>query len=141
MWWLISKKEKAEDVGNKMSDWSEQVNSQEQVLASRVGALSLKKDENSISVLKQNENNSALLNQQQQQQVDTQQPSKSEQDAHGEEDDIEASKEDASLLRKILRSKLVSTQTNIEILRKDPRSPLYSVKTFEALNLLVIYFG
>ncbi|XP_052832642.1 ATP-dependent RNA helicase DDX19A isoform X1 [Octopus bimaculoides] len=52
-----------------------------------------------------------------------------------EEDDVEATKEDASYLRKILRSKLVTTKTDLEVLRKDPRSPLYFVKTFNDLNL------
>ena len=45
------------------------------------------------------------------------------------------SKEDESLLRKLIHSKLVSTKADLEILQKDPNSPLYSVKTFEALNL------
>ncbi|XP_045161433.2 ATP-dependent RNA helicase DDX19A-like [Mercenaria mercenaria] len=51
------------------------------------------------------------------------------------EDEAEASKEDESLLRKLLHSKLVSTKADLEVLQKDPNSPLYSVKSFEALNL------
>lgn len=47
----------------------------------------------------------------------------------------ETTKEEESLLRKLIHSKLVSTKTDLEILQKDPNSPLYSVKTFEALNL------
>lgn len=47
----------------------------------------------------------------------------------------EVSKEDQSLLQKLLRSKLVQAKTDIEILRKDPNSPLHSVKSFEALKL------
>ncbi|XP_064610442.1 ATP-dependent RNA helicase DDX19A-like [Liolophura sinensis] len=43
--------------------------------------------------------------------------------------------EEASLLRKLLRSKLVTNKNDIEVMRKDPSSPLYSVKSFEALNL------
>ena len=40
-----------------------------------------------------------------------------------------------SLLNKILHSKLVSTKADLEIQHKDPKSPLYSVKSFEALHL------
>lgn len=40
-----------------------------------------------------------------------------------------------SLLQKIIRKGLVETTKNIEIQRKDPNSPLYSVKTFDALHL------
>lgn len=42
---------------------------------------------------------------------------------------------DASLLMKIIRKGLVETKLDLEIQRKDPSSPLYSVKTFEALHL------
>jgi ATP-dependent RNA helicase DDX19/DBP5 len=48
---------------------------------------------------------------------------------------LETAEADASLLRKILRSRLVETTQTIEIERKNPDSPLYSVKTFEELNL------
>ncbi|XP_030757085.1 ATP-dependent RNA helicase DDX25-like [Sitophilus oryzae] len=41
---------------------------------------------------------------------------------------------EASLLAKIIRKGLVETKSDIEVQRKDPKSPLYSVKTFEALN-------
>jgi ATP-dependent RNA helicase DDX19/DBP5 len=37
----------------------------------------------------------------------------------------------------MLRSELVNCQSDLEIMRKDPNSPLYSVKSFEALNLFV----
>lgn len=40
-----------------------------------------------------------------------------------------------SLLQKIIRKGLVETTKDIEIQRKDPNSPLYSVKTFDALHL------
>lgn len=56
-----------------------------------------------------------------------------------EEDEPEPSADkvsaDASLLQKILRSKLEEVSSNIEIERKNPDSPLYSVKKFEELNL------
>lgn len=42
---------------------------------------------------------------------------------------------EASLLMKIIRQGLVESKLDIEIQRKDPNSPLYSVKTFEALHL------
>lgn len=48
---------------------------------------------------------------------------------------IGTTKEEESLLRKLIHSKLVSTQANLDVQQKDPNSPLYSVKTFEALNL------
>lgn len=43
-----------------------------------------------------------------------------------------------SLLQKIIRKGLVETTKDVEIQRKDPNSPLYSVKSFDALHLLVI---
>jgi ATP-dependent RNA helicase DDX19/DBP5 len=42
---------------------------------------------------------------------------------------------DASLLQKMLRSRLAENEATIEIERKNPDSPLYSVKRFEDLNL------
>lgn len=39
-------------------------------------------------------------------------------------------------MRKLIHSKLVSTAADLDVQQKDPNSPLYSVKTFEALNLL-----
>ncbi|XP_060584005.1 ATP-dependent RNA helicase DDX19A-like [Ruditapes philippinarum] len=60
---------------------------------------------------------------------------KKESGAAGEEEESSASKEEESLLRKLLHSKLVSTKADLEVLQKDPNSPLYSVKSFEALNL------
>lgn len=43
--------------------------------------------------------------------------------------------EEKSLLQKIVRTKLVDNRYDLEILRKDPSSPLHSVKSFEALHL------
>lgn len=51
--------------------------------------------------------------------------------------DEQISPAEKSLLQKIIRKGLVETTQDIEIQRKDPSSPLYSVKTFEALHLLV----
>lgn len=42
-----------------------------------------------------------------------------------------------SLLQKIIRKGLVETTKDVEIQRKDPNSPLYSIKSFDALHLLV----
>ena len=46
-------------------------------------------------------------------------------------------KADASLINKlpVLRDQLVIPKTDLEVLQKDPNSPLYSVKSFEALHL------
>lgn len=55
------------------------------------------------------------------------------------EDDEDAPEQfspaEASLLAKVIRKGLVESKNDIEVQRKDPKSPLYSVKTFEALNL------
>ena len=48
---------------------------------------------------------------------------------------IETASADASLLKKLLRSRLEDDNTSIEIERQNPESPLYSVKQFEDLNL------
>lgn len=42
---------------------------------------------------------------------------------------------ETSLLQKIIRKGLVDSKRDIEIQRKDPNSPLYSVKSFDALHL------
>lgn len=51
--------------------------------------------------------------------------------------DEQISAAEKSLLQKIIRNGLVETTKDIEIQRKDPSSPLYSVKSFEALHLFV----
>jgi len=45
------------------------------------------------------------------------------------------SKDELSMLQKLLNSGLVKNKANLEVLRKDPTSPLHSVKSFEALHL------
>lgn len=42
---------------------------------------------------------------------------------------------ETSLLQKIIRKGLVEAKSDIEVQRSDPTSPLFSVKTFEALRL------
>ncbi|XP_034186910.1 putative ATP-dependent RNA helicase Dbp80 [Osmia lignaria lignaria] len=49
--------------------------------------------------------------------------------------DEQISPAEKSLLQKIIRRGLMETTKDLEIQRKDPSSPLYSVKTFEALHL------
>ncbi|XP_059618226.1 DEAD-box helicase Dbp80 [Phlebotomus argentipes] len=46
-----------------------------------------------------------------------------------------ASPADTSILRKIIRKGLVESKQDLEIQRKDPSSPLFSVKSFDALRL------
>lgn len=52
-----------------------------------------------------------------------------------EEDEKGLSKAEQSLLQKVVRKGLIVSKHDIEVQRKDPSSPLYSVKTFEALHL------
>lgn len=42
---------------------------------------------------------------------------------------------EVSLMKKLLRSKLVDSKHDVEVQRSDPKSPLYSVKSFGELNL------
>jgi len=58
-------------------------------------------------------------------------------DSKNEDDTSEEqiSPAEKSLLQKIIRKGLVETSKNLEIQRKDPNSPLFSVKTFDALHL------
>lgn len=51
--------------------------------------------------------------------------------------DDQISAAEKSLFQKIIRKGLVETTQDIEVQRRDPSSPLYSVKSFEALHLLV----
>lgn len=46
-----------------------------------------------------------------------------------------ASAAEQSLFQKIIRKGLIESTHDLEIQRKDPKSPLFSVKSFEALNL------
>lgn len=42
---------------------------------------------------------------------------------------------ETSLIQKLIRSKLITTKNDVEVQRRDPSSPLYSVKTFQELKL------
>lgn len=39
------------------------------------------------------------------------------------------------MMRKALRSKLIHTTNQVDVFQKDPNNPLYSAKSFEALNI------
>ena len=47
----------------------------------------------------------------------------------------EVSKADLSYMKKLLRTQLVDSKSKVEVIRNDPKSPLYSVKTFDELRL------
>jgi len=54
----------------------------------------------------------------------------------GEDDEDQAlSAAELSYMRKVINKGLVENKNSVEIERKDPKSPLYSVKSFEELNL------
>ena len=55
--------------------------------------------------------------------------------SEGGTDEKELEPAEKSLLQKVIRKGLVENKNDLEIQRKDPKSPLYSVKSFEALNL------
>lgn len=94
-------------------DWADEADAQARSLPEKVVQLSLQ-----------------TSGQQHQSAVSEADPQK--QDAHDEP----VSKAEASLLTKILRSKLVDTgKSDVEVQRADPKSPLYSVKSFEDLRL------
>lgn len=52
-----------------------------------------------------------------------------------DEGDKETSRAEASLLTKILRTKLIDNKNDVELMQNDPTSPLYSAKSFEELRL------
>ena len=54
--------------------------------------------------------------------------------ASGSSEDAYSAAE-ASMLQKVIRTGLITNKNDIEVQRADPTSPLYSVKSFEALNL------
>uniref|UniRef100_T1ISG0 RNA helicase n=1 Tax=Strigamia maritima TaxID=126957 RepID=T1ISG0_STRMM len=95
-----------------MSTWALTVDEQEKTLATQVGTLNLSA-------------NGPVINQTIHQNVNK--------NADGEQDELTPA--EASLLTKIFRSKLIKSSYDVEVQRKDPTSPLYSVKTFEELRL------
>lgn len=53
----------------------------------------------------------------------------------GDKEERELTKAEKSLMQKHIRDQLVVVNQELEIQQKDPKSPLYSVKRFEELNL------
>jgi len=51
------------------------------------------------------------------------------------EEDKELPACERSLLQKIVRTGLITSKHDIEIQRRDPKSPLFSIKSFELLKL------
>lgn len=51
------------------------------------------------------------------------------------EEEKELAASEKSLLQKIVRTGLVTSKHDIEVQRRDPKSPLYSIKSFELLKL------
>lgn len=49
--------------------------------------------------------------------------------------EVAPSKADFSLMNKVIRTALLESSNNVEIIRSDPNSPLHSVKSFEELSL------
>lgn len=49
--------------------------------------------------------------------------------------DDQVDKAQQSLLNKLIRHSLVLNRNQVEVLQRDPNSPLYSVKSFEELRL------
>ncbi|KAK7793399.1 hypothetical protein R5R35_014306 [Gryllus longicercus] len=62
-------------------------------------------------------------------------PSSTKPASGSEEEEEVFNPAEASLLQKIVRKGLVESKHDLEIQRKDPTSPLYSVKSFDALHL------
>ncbi|XP_056305283.1 ATP-dependent RNA helicase DDX19A [Danio aesculapii] len=54
---------------------------------------------------------------------------------NGDDEDEKEDRATQSLLNKLIRSNLVNNTNQVEVLQRDPNSPLYSVKTFEELRL------
>ncbi|KAL1428358.1 hypothetical protein MTO96_002740 [Rhipicephalus appendiculatus] len=52
-----------------------------------------------------------------------------------ENDEPAVTPAETSLMQKIIRSRLVVSTHDVEVQRRDPKSPLYSIKTFEELKL------
>ncbi|XP_059178565.1 DEAD-box helicase Dbp80-like [Physella acuta] len=104
-------------------DWGELITQQEKGLAAKIEKIEIK---NTPSI--SGDTPSARSNPESEVPKDA--------DTHSDESDDKAvSKSDLSLLQKLLHSRLVNSKSDLEVLRKDPTSPLYSVKSFEALHL------
>ncbi|XP_023690906.1 ATP-dependent RNA helicase DDX19A [Paramormyrops kingsleyae] len=60
---------------------------------------------------------------------------KTDDDGDKPDEDDKEDRAAQSLLNKLIRSNLVNTTNQVEVLQRDPNSPLYSVKSFEELRL------
>ncbi|EAT35848.1 AAEL012015-PA [Aedes aegypti] len=114
------------------SDWIKKA--EEQEISDLVNELSFVKDERTTKNEKSPEWGKVLNS------GTTESATAGKESASGEngeiaEDAEEFNPADASLLRKIIRKGLVESKLDPEVQRNDPLSPLYSVKTFEALHL------
>ncbi|KAJ8259457.1 hypothetical protein GJAV_G00169480 [Gymnothorax javanicus] len=58
-----------------------------------------------------------------------------EEGGYGAEEEEKEDRAAQSLLNKLIRSNLVNSSSQVEVLQRDPNSPLFSVKTFEELRL------
>lgn len=104
-------------MSNKVN-WAQCAEEQQKLLASELKTLKVSNDAN----YQQDDNHAAPP------------LSVSEGDSDDQPDNVISSAE-VSLLQKVIRTGLITTKQDIEVQRKDPNSPLYSVKTFEALKL------
>lgn len=62
-------------------------------------------------------------------------PQKPETSEKSETSEENVTPAELSMLRKVMRKGIVQTKNKVEILRADPKNPLHSVKSFEALDL------
>lgn len=110
-------------VSNVKKSWSLCAEEQEQTeLSEKVDGLKIKPEDSKKGF--SNESKTDTLN--------------SERDSDGglsSDESVVLSKAEKSLLQKVVRKGLIECKNDIEVQRKDPTSPLFSVKTFEALHL------
>lgn len=90
-------------------DWAKYVEEQEKILSNKVSNLEVTENESNIS--------------------------KPTTNTTTEDGPDHFSPAEVSLLQKVIRKGLVESKSDIEVQRQNPNSPLYSVKTFEALHL------
>ncbi|XP_026204474.1 DEAD/H (Asp-Glu-Ala-Asp/His) box polypeptide 19 (DBP5 homolog, yeast) [Anabas testudineus] len=103
--------------------WAQAVDEQE-AAAESIGSLQIreKPEENGTAAYAKDSSNAAAK-------------SETEGENKSAEDDDKEDKAAQSLLNKLIRNNLVNTTNQVEVLQKDPNSPLYSVKSFEELRL------
>lgn len=102
-------------------NWAAEADKQENLTA-KVKDINLSKDQPSAGGEAQNEGKAP--------QNDGKAPQNDDDNAEKELD-----AQQSSLMRKLIRDKLVQTTQTLEVQQRDPTSPLYSVKKFEELNL------